>query len=768
MHSRLAFALLCGVLSQPLVAAPTVTQVTPQGLRSGGTTIVTLRGTQLDQAEPQLLSPVVVNQKVLKSAANELQLEVEVAADAVPGIYRLRIANAAGVSNAWLSGVDQLPQVAFQPTVDQVPIALTGSLAGAAILETKVQLEAGVQFVADVECRRLGGGARPVLRLLDPRGVQIAFGRYRSAPSGDARLRATTTAAGEYTVQFHDLLYKAPASPFRLKLGDIQFASMTYPLAVQSVDQKPQSFVDSNIQVAPASLWQTPGFPRVALARPADATKVSGPLPQVLISGYPEWIEGSESALPAAPVGINGRLDAAKQVDRFRIPVTPGQTLRFQVTAHQAGSPIDAVLAVQAVGGAVLGQNDDTGPRTDPVVQAAIPANVKEVDVTLRDLTGRSGPSYIYRIAVEPVGKPTFALKVAQAEIGVPAGGRQLLRVTVQRMGYNGPINLSVVRATGEASGLTIENGVIPPQSSQAIIMLQRSAGSADAILLRGQGEVNGQIIQVLASVDANAKQESVVPGARHDLASWTASASKIQMESGAVLAAPYRGQQISVPVSVQREGGAVRIRLVTSQPMPKKTIKENNKDKEVNDVDRALRIEGETMVAAEATAGTVRLVIPTDLPAQPWQVSIVAEQLSADGKSVTATAYSQVSIIESVDPFRMELASAAEITTSAGEGEAGKFSGTIHRIEGYTAPVKVTLQGLPMGYEVPSVVVPADATDFELSVKFSDKAKPAKLDKIQLVATFTPDEKKPQQTFKSNAAAVKLDVQAGVKAEAK
>ena len=39
---------------------------------------------------------------------------------------------------------------------------------------------------------------------------------------------------------------------------------------------------------------------------------------------------------------------------------------------------------------------------------------------------------------------------------------------------------------------------------------------------------------------------------------------------------------------------GAVRISLLSTQPMPKKTIKENNQDKSVDDVDKALRLESD------------------------------------------------------------------------------------------------------------------------------------------------------------------------------
>ncbi|MEO1971361.1 MAG: hypothetical protein ABGX07_07380, partial [Pirellulaceae bacterium] len=178
-----------------------------------------------------------------------------------------------------------------------------------------------------------------------------------------------------------------------------------------------------------------------------------------------------------------------------------------------------------------------------------------------------------------------------------------------------------------------------------------------------------------------------------------------------------------------------------------------------VDDVDRTLRVEGETMWGADKSTGTVQLQIPTDLPAQPWQVALAAELLSADSKKVLATAYASVNVLQAAAPFRLELSSAAEIKAVAGEGEAGKLIGIIHRRDGFDTAVQVTIKGLPDGYQVPSVEVPAGQSNFELSVAFTDKAKPAKLEKLQLIATWAPNAKKPQQTFTSNPVAVVIDV---------
>ncbi|MEO2010195.1 MAG: hypothetical protein ABGX22_16085 [Pirellulaceae bacterium] len=750
-------------------AAPTVTQISPRGLTAGGSTMITLRGTELDRGESRLISPLITRQTVVKATAGELQFRVEVAAEAICGLYRFRVANEAGISNAWIAGVDTMPQLAFQESIAKMPTTLSGMLTGGNILQTRFQVEAGMELVAEVECRRLGGQARPVLQLLDPRGVQISWGRYRSAPQGDARLSATAPVSGEYTLLLHDLVYKAPASPFRLKVGSFQYATMTFPLAVQTAANVPHVFVDTNIETPPMKLWNTAGFPGIGVASPQQSVTVSGPLPQVVVSGYPEWIEGSEGALPSPPLGINGRIDEADQVDLFRVPVTAGQTLRFKVLSHRVGSRLDPVLTVRDVKGKVLGQNDDNGSNTDAVVQVKIANGVSEVDVEIRDVTHRGSLLHVYRIAVEPVGNPEFSLKIVKAEINIPDGARQLVLVAVQRRGYGGPINLSTMTFDGGKSNVEVENPVIPPGATQSLVMLHRTAAVAESFLLRGQGEQDGRVIASLAQVDTAIPQDQVVPGASHDLAVSTISATPVELSDLTIPNSPHMGQQIALPLEIKRLSGGegpIRIRLISNQPMPKKKIKVKNKDQQVDDVDRTLRVEGETMWGADKSTGTVQLQIPTDLPAQPWQVALAAELLSADSKKVLATAYASVNVLQAAAPFRLELSSAAEIKAVAGEGEAGKLIGIIHRRDDFDTAVQVTIKGLPDGYQVPNVEVPAGKSNFELSVAFTDKAKPAKLEKLQLIATWAPNAKKPQQTFASNPIAVVIDVTPSAKTE--
>ena len=100
---------------------------------------------------------------------------------------------------------------------------------------------------------------------------------------------------------------------------------------------------------------------------------------------------------------------------------------------------------------------------------------------------------------------------------------------------------------------------------------------------------------------------------------------------------------------------GTVRFRLVTTQPMPKKTVKENNKDVQKDDLDRALRLEGEPTIASLAPDARAEqpmaMLVPADLPAGPWTFAVVAELLGPDNKTVVATASTPVLTLSTVGP---------------------------------------------------------------------------------------------------------------------
>ena len=185
------------------------------------------------------------------------------------------------------------------------------------------------------------------------------------------------------------------------------------------------------------------------------------------------------------------------------------------------------------------------------------------------------------------------------------------------------------------------------------------------------------------------------------------------------------------------------------NQTMPRKKVKQNNKDVEVNDTDRALRLSEDPMLGADVTSQTVNVWIPHDLGIMPWRGVIVAELLSADNKAVVASVSTAQLNITPVDSLSIAITTEAGIEAAREKVKQDTLPEPSHAA-GFDKPVTVTLAGLPEGYAAPSIEVPTDQTEFKLEVRFPKEAKPADLKDIKLIAN-APTDLKPELKVTSN-----------------
>src|SRR5439155_7443363 len=221
-------------LSATASAAPQITNISLRGLRSAATTTLTIDGADL-LPEPKILLAIPIRAQSIKPGATASRVQMDVTLPQVPaGMYKLRIANAKGVSNSVLIGIDDLAQIPYGTHIDQLPAALTGNLAYGTTLQTSFTGKKGQRLVVDLEARRLGAAFDPVVELYDARRVQLAYAQGHTTLQGDARLEAVLPADGQYLVELHDLLYQG-GNPdyFRLKIGTLAFADLLYPMGGQ-------------------------------------------------------------------------------------------------------------------------------------------------------------------------------------------------------------------------------------------------------------------------------------------------------------------------------------------------------------------------------------------------------------------------------------------------------------------------------------------------------------------------------------------------------
>ena len=766
-------------MSQAASAAPTISQLSLRGLQIGGRTTIAISGTELLPEPRLLLSAPIVRQSVRPGAtAQRVEFDVEIDPKADPGIYYLRLAGPAGVSNSVAIGLDRLPQAPMTAEVSQLPIALTGAVAGNNIASVRFSGRKGQALVVDVESRRLGARLNPVLHLYGERRVQVAWSQGIPAIANDPRLETVLPADGPYVIEVHDALYRG-AEPgfFRLKVGDLRYADFVYPLAVQRGHEQSLSYVVTNFPSSATARIAPPGGDAAELNRqaapwPQGFHLISGSRPRVLVGEFAEFVEPAEAsstplAIPPAPLGINGRISKNSEVDRFLLPVTPGDRLRLDVLSDQIGSPLDGVLTVNNEQGLELAKSDDRRGTHDPGLEITVPENVSKLMVELRDLRATGGAAYIYRIEVKPLRRPDYRLTLFDDRYLVPNGASALMRMRADRDGYEGPIRLTMFG--------------LPENMSATGLEIPAGAGETFVTLLAPRLELAQRMVTVVGDTgDETARLKRVAmvaenpvtryqPWLRGELAVAVVPPSPLEIEWE-----PYSadtqllvGTVLPAKVKIKRGGnlkGLVRLSLVTSQPAPKKTTIVAGKDVQQDDITRALRFDGNPTISPNESEEDLNIIVPGDLPLLPYDLAVRAEIRGADDQSVIASAVTPARRIVSNAPVMIELADAAKVEGRAGIGQAGVLTGKVHRRQKFQAPVKVTLTGLPENIAAPVAEVPMDADEFRLPVQLPFGTPAGKLEGVKLVATSQIDPNDHKSTVRSNEIPLEMTVAAGQK----
>ncbi len=763
------------LVAVPAIAAPRIDRVSLRGLQAGGVTTIAIDGAEL-LPEPTLHFGSAGTTYKIKDGARPEHLDVEVTIDGScpSGIYLLRAGSTSGISDPVALGIDNLPQLAFAPAISTTNVSLTGAVSGSAIATTRFSGKQGQQLVVELEARRLGSKLDPVVHVYDARHTQLAWSRGLAALGGDPRTVVTLPADGEYSIEVHDAVFRG-AEPgfFRLKLGDFKFADLAFPLAVQQGTDASFEFVDTNLAAdvrAAGKLTSPDGLSREVQPAPwPEVAMLSGNRPAVIVSEHVELVEAAASdkpqELPAAPVAVSGRILEKGQQDRYRLVVTAGQKLNIDVLARRRGSPLDGVLSIQNEQGAELASSDDRPDTTDPGLEFTVPEGVSGLVLALRDLRSAGGANFVYRIDVQPVA-PTFTLSLPEDRIHVPKDGAAIVRVDVRRAGYGGPIDLVFPHLPQSVS---VTGNRIPPRATQAFVTLSAPGLPPSQAVTR----VLGTTVDNEPSLKRRA---TTTPTDVTRNQPWLGDSLAVAVTTPAPLQLVWdlypsdvqlvQGTQLANHLKVERaEGikGAIRLSLLTTQRMPKKKIKENNQEREVDDVDRALRFAAESVIAADAAEAAPAIIVPGDLARLQYDLAIQAELLGEDNKTAIATLVTPARRLPTIPPIKLELAAAA-VEARAGAGSTGSITGKLTRTPGFALPVQLTLTGLPEGVPAPTFNLAADQTDFSFPVTFPFGTAAGALPNVKLAAVCLTDPADPKTAVHTTSLDLSLSIVAGTK----
>ncbi len=732
-------------------AVPTITATSVHGLQAGTTTRITVSGTNL-APDPRLIVPdVMLEQKLLPGAnANRFTVDVTVPGHVPLSWMPIFVETANGVSSPFPIAIDTLPQLDANATTLEkpatLPAAFSGQITGSNIVKIYFQGKQGDRVAAEVEAKRLGSSFDPVVEIKTEKGTPLKIGWGQTLLRGDAGIEVKLPADGVYFVEVHDLTYKAAGqNRFRVKIGD--FASIVQWSPVKHGKEALRglnavtlgdSEVDSFSSTLPLGVEETGKSPIWA-----SGQKHTGPAPGLPLTqdfGVWEWFwKDKNKAVPATfkdsphvPVGLEGTIENPGEEDVWVLDVMPGQKLRFTLECGSLPSLLDGLLTIRShPQGKVLVYKEDSGTNRDLQTDYAVPANVKQIQVGVKDLQERGGKHFSYYVKIAPVNAPDFSLSINAESLTLPEDGTAVLQLSLTRKNYIGPIQL---RVAGD-DAVSIIPATIPKDTGNQtfFVTLSHKAdktvnGFRGLTLIAESVGLDEELIRTATITPAAGVH--TLPGFESLLSTTITSKASLEVLTENLPKALFKGVPANVDIQVkhQTEAGstpAVRLSLLTTEPVRKvdpKDPKKGNKPK--------IRSQAGQAIAGGKTTGRLRIAVPVDVAVKEIDAVIKAELVPhAYSGKVTGTVYSfpfklpvQTAAVVKVDPKTLSLKSTKPHTVK----------GTIQRAKGFEESLTITLNGLPKGYQTTEATVPAKSTSFEIPI-MPTKEKAAKTIKANL-----------------------------------
>jgi hypothetical protein len=169
---------------------------------------------------------------------------------------------------------------------------------------------------------------------------------------------------------------------------------------------------------------------------------------------------------------VHGAFSTAGDQDWFKLELVQTGRWRFEARSRSLGWPCDPLIRLLDREGESLALSDPNS--LDAVIhhQFEKPGTYY---IVLEELTGAggSGNGYIFTLQSAAAG---FEMSSESERLTVPSGGKQVLKLSIDRKKWNGPIQLT---APGLAQGFSIANPVIPEGRKEWDLEIRAAKGLA-------------------------------------------------------------------------------------------------------------------------------------------------------------------------------------------------------------------------------------------------------------------------------------------------
>jgi hypothetical protein len=381
------FALpLCA--EEPIIP-PSLAKIWPVGMERGTTATFTLDGRNLSGAKAVIFDAPGITAKISQitdlpeeeatrkfstAAAVPLAkkqsalLEITVAKDVPPDVYRFRVQTPLGTTNMVPLAIGSLPEVKkseksenkSQPVV--LPATMVGTITAPGDRDRyEFDGKTGEDVVFEVVASKLGSRLESLLVLSDSLGRVLAeAGRHDNSP--DTTLTYRLPQDGKYTLTISDREGSGGKDDYyRVDGGALPYITRYFPLGVRAGETTAVEVEGVNLggirELKVDAPKQAEGRKTVPITLKENAAL---PLNQarLVVGDLPEIVElEPNNSLAQAeevsfPVTINGHISGgakpgvASDEDYFRFHAGKGQQLTIDVEAARVGSPLDSVVEV--------------------------------------------------------------------------------------------------------------------------------------------------------------------------------------------------------------------------------------------------------------------------------------------------------------------------------------------------------------------------------------------------------------------------------------
>ena len=725
--------LLYGWSAAANAAAPQLNNILPHGVQRGTEMDLVLQGANLQDAQELLIYDpglTVIGFEVPADAnGGSVKVKVKAEANAPIGSFRCRVRTATGLSNLQNVYVGPLPMVEeVEPNSEfATPQAIApnhcvhGRVDGEDVDYYVVDCKKGERLTAEVYGIRLGFSSWG--NFFDPYVAILNSARFELATSDDAALAWNDGVAscvipedGKYYVQIRDASYLGDGKAYYL----LNIGTNARPRGIVPSGGKPGETVKVKF------LGDVAGDFEQDIAIPADApedwaidvTDPTGtaaspmrfrvsPLANV---NEVENNDATAALVPVeAPAAFNGVLEKPGDQDYFKFTAKAGQVFEVELYGRRLRSSIDAMLYVCDKNGTGLVGNDDSrGP--DSYIRWQCPAD-GEYSILVFDHLRGGGPSYTYRVEMQPVVPKTFAGTVefqryVSPQLVVPQGGGVGVQVNVTRQDYGGLANF---KSDDLPAGVSIE---CPAMWRSGAVMPLVLYATPEAPLAGKYSKINTFLddpAQPGLKVEGAFKQSILMVLGQNQQTVWSEEQTRLPVV--VTQAAPFkvtieppkvpivRGGSYNLKVVAERVGdfkGPIQVLFLQNPP--------------------GVSSSGSVSVPEGQNEALISVTVNGDAPVGDWPIAIRCIATVGNGLIETCTPFVPIRIEEQY--MTLEFAAAA-----IEQGQEVPMFVKVTKRKDFEGEAVATLYGLPANTTAEPIKVTKDTAEFSFLIKAAANA---------------------------------------------